>query len=155
MRAILLAVCACLLGCSSRGVAAEALTGDAVADFRQAFAESDLATKRQATRELTASQLPDAVVLPLLVSRVGDRQAYADVIDALRRRTGLRPPVYVGQSHYPDYPPSDHPLSWQYWLEDWRREHAQDQRIDTALAHAREADVAASRALSDAENATR
>jgi hypothetical protein len=136
-----------LFGCAAAAAAAI----DPVTEFRQAFPGDQSQAKRQAIDHLAASQLPDEVVLPLLVAAVDDRQAHQDAVDALRRRTGLQPSPYLGQSHYPSYPPSDHPLSWQYWLRDWQREHAQERRIDITLQRAREADAAATRMLERAQ----
>src|SRR6478609_5902564 len=118
MRSILLV---CLLGGAGLLGSASQLTAadDPVVRFQQAFSDTDPTTKRQALRDLLAAPLPDEVVLPLLVAGTNDRSAHDDAVAALRQRTGLQPSPYLGQSHYPNYPPSDHPLSWLYWLEDW------------------------------------
>jgi hypothetical protein len=119
------------LACGATAVAA-----DPRQDFMTAFSGDDLDVKRQALATMTASPMPDSEVLPMLVLATGDRQAHDDAVQALRRRTGLTPPINEGQSHYPAYPPSDDPLSWQYWLSDWQREHSREQRIDAAIADA-------------------
>ncbi|MBA2480719.1 MAG: hypothetical protein H0V44_08655 [Planctomycetes bacterium] len=115
-----------------------------LSEFRRAFAGDDVTAKRQALSKLADRSVgADDEVLPLLVAVVGDRQAYDSVIAALRQRTGLKPPVFEGQSHYPNYPPSDHPASWRYWLEDRTRERVQEVEVDQVLREAIQAKVAA------------
>src|SRR4051812_2223929 len=106
MRALLLL--ACLAG---GAIAAD----DPVAAFNQAFSGDNADAKRALVYELAKSTLPDATVVPMLVTAVGDRQVHIDAILALRQRTGLKPSAYLGQSSYPNFPPSDYPRSWQYW----------------------------------------
>jgi hypothetical protein len=125
---------------------------DPVAVFQQALAGDNADAKRASVYALAKSPEPDGVVLPLLVQAVGDRQVHIDAIIALRERTGLKPSAWLGQSAYPNYPPSDYVESWQYWLNDWQRDHLRDAQIDAVLQHAREADAAANQAL---ERATR
>lgn len=114
--------------------AAEASAAHVIAAFHAAFAGEDRDAKRTALRALLDARLPDAVVLPLLVDAVADRQAHDDAIAALRERTGLTPPVFLGQSDYPGYPASDHPASWQHWLACWRADHERQVAIATVLA---------------------
>ncbi len=135
---------------SASGAAKDA---PAVQEMATAFAGDDRDAKVQALRDLLASGLADGAVFPLLVSAVGDYQAHAEVVQALRARTGLTPPVYEHQSHYPAYPWSDVPLAWQSWLAQWRRDHASEASIDAALREARGAQDAARQALRDAEHA--
>src|SRR5437868_2293474 len=92
-----------LIGIASGASAATA--ADPVAEFHQAFPGDSFDAKRQAMTDLTGSSLPDEVVLPLLVAAVDDRQVHQDAVLALRQRTGLVPSPYLGQSHYPSYPP--------------------------------------------------
>src|SRR5690348_3797076 len=92
--------------------ATAAAADDLVAEFRQAFPGDNADPKRAAVYDLAKSSLSDAVVLPLLVEAVGDRQVHTDAVLALRQRTGLQPSPYLGQSSYPNYPPSDFPQSW-------------------------------------------
>jgi hypothetical protein len=108
----------------------------AVASMHAAFAGNDRDAKVAAVRGLAASGLGDAVILPELIAVVGDYQAHAAVVQALRQLTGLHPPVYMHQSHYPDYPWSDDPLAWQTWLADWRRDHDAAADVDEALREA-------------------
>ncbi len=117
---------------------------DATAEFQRVFSGNDAAAKRQVVRHYAdRGTSDDDVVLPLLVAAVGDRQTHEEAVAALRERTGLKPPIYQGQSHYPGYPPSDHPQSWRYWLADRQRERDQDARIANALHDARTAKHAA------------
>jgi hypothetical protein len=98
--------------------------GDAaIAAFKTAMAGQDSDAKRQAIRALASKSVgSDDDVLPLLVSAVSDRQGGETAIQALRDRTGLTPPPYVGQSHYPAYPSSDDPGDWQAWLNERKKD---------------------------------
>jgi hypothetical protein len=135
------------------GASGSAQDAPAVQEMSTAFASDDRDAKVQAVRDLLASELSDEAVIPLLVGAVGDYQAHAEVVQALRARTGLTPPVYEHQSHYPAYPWSDDPLAWQSWLTQWRRDHAAEASIDEALREARAAQDAGRHALQDAEHA--
>ncbi len=117
-----------------------------VQQYQQAFAGDNSDAKRQALRQLADSSLPDAVVLPLLVQAVADRQAQDDAIAVLRQRTGLQPSVYWRQSHYPSYPGDDSPEAWEQWMQDWNRDHAKQDAIDQALETSRAALEAAQQA---------
>jgi hypothetical protein len=123
---------------------------DPTAGYRAALDGDDADAKRATVLALVKSPLPDGIVLPLLVQAVGDRQVHIDAIMALRERTGLVPSPFLGQSSYPNYPPSDYAESWQYWLRDWESDHLRRAEIDEALREAREADAAATKALEDA-----
>jgi hypothetical protein len=98
--------------------------------LRAALRGQDSDAKRAAMRVLADPAVgDDDDVLPMLVAAVWDRQAHDDAIATLRKRTGLAPPAFFGQSHYPGYPANDHPESWEQWL----REREHDRRIDRAL----------------------
>jgi hypothetical protein len=102
----------------------------AIAAFKSAMAGQDSDAKRQAIRALASKSVgSDDDVLPLLVSAVGDRQGGDAAISALRARTGLTPPPYVGQSHYPAYPASDDQGAWN----DWLSERAKDVKTQEEL----------------------
>jgi hypothetical protein len=119
---------------------AGAAVRNAITAYERAFAGDDLTAKREALAMLADPALgSDDDILPLLVDAVADRQAYDAAIAALRIRTGLRPPAFQGQSHYPGYPPSDAPSSWRYWLSDRERARKQDLDVDRALVEAKEA----------------
>jgi hypothetical protein len=95
----------------------------AIANFKTAMSGQDSDAKRQAIRALASKSVGnDDDVLPLLISAVSDRQGGDTAIQALRDRTGLTPPPYVGQSHYPAYPSSDDPGDWQAWLSERKKD---------------------------------
>ena len=105
--------------------------------FDKAMLGQDFDEKRLAIRALSDPSVGnDDDVLPRLVAAVEDRQASDDAIRALRRRTGLKPSVYYGQSHYPEYPWSDDPQAWQDWLNDRAHARMLQQRVDQLSADA-------------------
>ncbi|MBA3709018.1 MAG: hypothetical protein H0W83_09395 [Planctomycetes bacterium] len=121
---------------------------DALSAYHRAFPGDDSTAKRQALQTLADPSVgDDDEVLPLLVAAVDDRQAHADAVLALRRRTGLAPSPFRGQSHYPAYAPTDSPASWRYWLTDRARERTQQAAIDRVHDEA----VEAARAAAEAE----
>jgi hypothetical protein len=113
----------------------------AIAAFKSAMGGQDSDAKRAAIRALASKGVgSDDVVLPLLVSAVADRQGNDAAITALRARTGLAPPAYVGQSHYPAYPSSDDPSAWQQWLSERSRDKELDKKVKDLDKKAHEKD---------------
>jgi hypothetical protein len=98
--------------------------GSAADRFTEAMSHEDYVEKKHAIEELAAAP-DDATVLPLLVSAVADRQAHDVAVQALRRRTGLRPaPNEGGSPGFPGYPVDDSAAGWSAWLDGWRHQRA-------------------------------
>jgi hypothetical protein len=115
----------------------------AIAALRAALNGQDFDAKHAALRVLADPAVGnDDDVLPLLVAAVWDRQAKDVAIVALRQRTGLVPPVYYGQSHYPAYPSSDRPEDWQEWLMERDHDRETDKAIDDLLQEVGDATAA-------------
>ncbi|MBA3708811.1 MAG: hypothetical protein H0W83_08345 [Planctomycetes bacterium] len=126
------------------------LASDAVDNFTKAMAGNDSTEKRAAVQTLAGAP-DDEVVLPLLVQAVADRQAGEAAILALRARTGLKPAVKRGQSHYPNYPSGDSPTDWSTWLAERGREKAQEKTVKDAEKMAKEAKKTADKAKKKAD----
>ncbi len=90
---------------------------DPFAVFNAAMAGQDFTAKRSAIAGLVAApKTQDDAVYAALVAALSDRQGQDDAIQALRGRSGLRPPAKKGASQYPGYPASDAAAAWQAWL---------------------------------------
>ncbi len=98
----------------------------AVERYLAAMGQEDYVEKKEAIATLVAAPLDDAIVLPLLVAAVADRQAHELAVPALRARTGLRPATSQGgNTGYPGYPADDSAWAWRIWLTAWREERAE------------------------------
>lgn len=125
-----------------------AIAADAASDFKQAMSGNDANDKKKAIASLASSGLDDEVVLPLLISAVGDRQAGRYAIPALRQRTGLTPSARRGEnSGYPGYPATDDASGWQSWLSDRKKAASEQEKLEEALATAEEAKEKAEEAI--------
>ncbi|MCX8016593.1 MAG: hypothetical protein N2690_01630 [Rhodocyclaceae bacterium] len=115
-----------MLACADAGESA------AIVAYRQAMQGDDAIAKREAVRALISKDAgDDDTVLPLLVEALQDRQAREAAIQALRARTGLRPPARQGASSYPGYPSDDTPAAWQAWLAARARDLETKRRLET------------------------
>jgi len=108
------AILATLLVATSFGWAADA-PSPTIAAFTTAMGGQDMQAKKKAMQALVGE---DDVILPILVSALGDRQVGEFALESLRARTGLTPPTNkrVGGPGYPGYPKDDSASSWSGWL---------------------------------------
>lgn len=150
-RALLSALLLLPMGLSAQEGGAAAAPAPEVQALSDALAGDDADAKRAAIRALANKSVGnDDQVLPLLVRAVADRQASDLAISALRSRTGLSPPPYVGQSHYPGYPSSDSATAWNAWLAERTKDKEEQAQLKLAEETAKKAALLAKEAKDEA-----
>ncbi|MEK7412698.1 MAG: hypothetical protein AAB263_05200 [Planctomycetota bacterium] len=125
MRIALLVLCAAVLAAGESA---------AITAFKKSMADSDVYAKRDAIKALASSEAgTDRDVYPLLMQAISDRQTHDFAVEAMRQRSGLKPPARGKGTNYPGYPTSDDAADWATWMAAWTKDDARKKEIDDAL----------------------
>lgn len=122
-----------------------------VEKYQKVLSGNDSAAKKKAVSAL-ASGGDDADRMPALIAAARDRQVSKFALEALQRRTGLKPAMGSrAGSGYPGHPASNSAGGWSTWWDSKKAEEAQKQEMEDIKQKAKEAEEKAQAALDGEE----
>lgn len=147
MKSVLFILCCCL--CAA--VPAADKTAD---NAKKVLSGNDSAAKKKAVSSL-ASGGEDDVRIPLLISAMNDRQVGKQALEALERRTGLKPALRAGANPgYPGYPKTRDASGWNTWWAAKKAEEKEKEEMAKLKEEAEEAKKKAEEALTKDDTKT-
>lgn len=150
LRLIALVCCSCvLLAISAPATHAADKT---LENFKKAMSGNNAGDKKKAIAAM-ASGGEDELRLPALIKAINDRQVGKLALEAVERRTGLKPGLRSGTNPgYPGYPTTRDAAGWSKWWSDKQAKEAEEARLKELEERADETDEEIAQAAQDDEN---